>query len=273
MIDLKTLSNIAAGNHPAALCSVVKTQGSTPRKVGAQMIVVADGSSHGEVRGTIGGGAVEHRVREAALLAIAQGAPRTVDFALSSQLGMCCGGQMSVFIDPLRSKAPCIVLGAGHCGQAIANAAALTGFDVTLADPREDLLNTEVLDKSITTLSDYEDDDFDDMPFGPDAYVVVVTHDHAVDQALVERVFGRDYRYLALIGSERKSRLTRERAKNKGFDEERIKALRCPAGIDIGAETPEEIALSVVAEMVSIRRRGEIAEAKTQSVDDAKKRA
>jgi len=230
MIDLKTLSNIAAGNHPAALCSVVKTQGSTPRKVGAQMIVIADGSSHGEVRGTIGGGAVEHKVREAALLAIAQS------------------------------------------GQAIANAAALTGFAVTLADPREALLNAEALSKHISKVSDYEEDDFEDMPFGPDAYVVVVTHDHAVDQALVERAFARDYRYLALIGSERKSRLTRERARNKGFDDEKIAALRCPAGIDIGAETPEEIALSVVSEMVSVRRGADQAIEK-QPLFETQKRA
>jgi xanthine dehydrogenase accessory factor len=104
------------------------------------------------------------------------------------------------------------------------------------------------------------------MPFGPDAFVIVVTHDHAVDQTLVERALARDCRYLAMIGSERKARLMRERAISKGFDEVRVAAVRSPAGLDIGAETPEEIAISIVAEMVQVRRQEAPADASTDAM-------
>jgi xanthine dehydrogenase accessory factor len=257
MFDPGRLSEIAAGDKPAALVTVVSTKGSTPRKAGASMVVIADGSELGGLEGTIGGGAVEHLVRKAALEAIASGRPRHLEISLTKELAMCCGGSMSFFIDPLRLRPPLIVFGAGHVGQALCRVASTAGFDVTVADPREDLLVRERFPDAVELVDDYDRSDMERVPFGPDAYVVVATHDHAVDQKIVELVLSRDFHWAALVGSQRKAVLTRERCLNKGISEDKIAKLRCPAGLDIGAETPEEIALSIVAEMVQVRRTAE----------------
>ena len=107
------------------------------------------------------------------------------------------------------------------------------------------------------------DDDYDGLAFASDAFVVIATHDHAADQRIAERVIGRDFAFCAMVGSMRKAMLTRERLKNKGVADDVIARLRCPAGLDIGAETPEEIAVSIVAEMVRVRRRGASARSAT----------
>jgi xanthine dehydrogenase accessory factor len=254
MIDPVRLAEIAAGRVPAAVCTVTATSGSTPRKHGAKMVVYADGDELGRTEGTIGGGAVEHRVRREAVLAIAETRPRSIELNLTTQLGMCCGGKMTVYIEPLRARPPCVVLGGGHVGLALAELADTAGFDVTVADPRDELLTVERFGERVALIDDYEDEDLDRMPFGPDAFVVVVTHDHQVDQRLAEACLRRETRYLAMVGSKRKALLTRERCAAKGLDQDAIARLRSPAGLDIGAETPEEIALSIVSQMVHVRR-------------------
>lgn len=257
MLDPARLAEIAAGTAPAALCTVVSTDGSTPRKAGASMVVIADGTELGRIEGTVGGGAVEHEVRRAAVEVIATTRPRLVEIALTAQLGMCCGGKMSVFIEALRTRPPLLLFGAGHLAQALCRMAAGAGFEVHVADPREELLRAERFPDAHGLVDDYEAEDLARLPFGPDAFVVVATHDHQRDQEIVERVLERPARYVALVGSQRKALLTRERCLNKGLDVASVERLKSPAGLDIGAETPEEIALSIVAEMVQVRRQAE----------------
>jgi xanthine dehydrogenase accessory factor len=264
MFDPARLAQIAQGAHPAAVCTVVATQGSTPRKAGASMVVIADGSPLGALEGTVGGGAVEHQLRKEALAVAASMRPRTIEIALTKELGMCCGGSMTFFVEALRVRPPLILLGAGHCAQALCALAARAGFAVTVADPREELATAERFPDADTRVDDYEPSDLDTLPFGADAFVVIATHDHQVDQQLVERVIDRPSRYLALVGSRRKAMLTRERCLNKGIAQQSVERLRCPAGLDIGAETPEEIALSIVAEMVQVRRTAEGVERRTR---------
>ena len=260
MLDPARLAELAGGDRPAAVCTVVATEGSTPRKAGASMVVVADGSELGRIEGTVGGGAVEHEVRRAALEVIATTRPRLVEVALTAQLGMCCGGKMSVFIEALHTRPPLLVFGAGHLAQALCRTATGAGFDVHVADPRDELRTAERFPDAHALVDDYEAEDLARLPFGPDAFVVVATHDHQRDQELVERVIDRPARYLALVGSQRKALLTRERCLNKGVDPALVERLRCPAGLDIGAETPEEIALSIVAELVQVRRHADAQE-------------
>ena len=263
MFDPRRLAEIAEGKEPAAVCTVVATAGSTPRKAGATMVVVADGSELGRIEGTVGGGAVEHELRRAALGVIATTRPRTVEIALTKELGMCCGGSMTFFVEALRVRPPLVLFGAGHVAQALARVAHTAGFDVVVADPREELLTKERFPDAVDLVDDYERDDLDRLPFGPDAFVVVATHDHKVDQEIVERALPRASRWFALIGSQRKAMLTRERCLNKGIAPDVVERLRSPAGLDIGAETPEEIAIAVVAEMVQVRRQAEASARRT----------
>jgi len=263
MLDPRLLADVLARGTPAALCTVVGTKGSTPRKAGASMVVVDDGTELGGIIGTIGGGAVEHDIRRKALGVVASTRPVLVEIPLTTVLGMCCGGTMSIFIESLRMRPPCIVFGAGHTAQALASVAVTSGFDVSVVDPRDDL-RTDDRFPSATLFDSYDhDDDFAALPFSADAFVVIATHDHQTDQRLAERVLLRPFRYAALVGSQRKALMTRERCRNKGLADDVIDRLRCPAGLDIGAETPEEIAVSIVAEMVQVRRQGEIASRRT----------
>ena len=266
MFDPERLAAIAAGAQPAAVCTVVATRGSTPRKTGATMVVVADGSELGAVEGTIGGGAVEHQVRRVALEVIATTQPRTFEIELTKELGMCCGGAMTIFVEALRVRPPLILFGAGHVAQALCRVAATAGFDVFVADPRDELLDHERFPDAVALVDDYERADLERLPFGPDAFVVIATHDHRVDQQVVERVLPLPHRFCALLGSLRKAMLTRERCLAKGFDEGLVARLRCPAGVDIGAETPEEIAISVVAELVQVRRRASTANRRSKGI-------
>jgi len=258
MLPLALLTELAADRSPSAICTVVATKGSTPRKAGATMAVTVDGSAHGRIAGTIGGGAIEHAVRAVALEVIRSGVPILRDFALTQELGMCCGGQMTVFVEPLRPSPPAIILGAGHIGQSLARAAAQTGFAVTLCDPRP--LSLEVaLPASVEHIAGYEPEDLARAPFGPDAFVLVVTHDHQVDQDLAEDILKRSARWRGVVGSTRKALRMRARAAAKGFAPDAIEALRCPAGLSLGAETPDEIALAILAEWVAVRRGAPLA--------------
>jgi xanthine dehydrogenase accessory factor len=266
MFDPGRLAEIAAGPRPAAVCTVVATRGSTPRKAGATMVVIADGSELGAIEGTIGGGAVEHQVRRAALEVIATTRPRTFAIELTKELGMCCGGAMTFFVEALRVRPPLILFGAGHVAQALCRVATTAGFDVFVADPREELLEVERFPEAMALVDDYERADLERLPFGPDAFVVIATHDHKIDQEIVERVLPKPHRFCALVGSQRKAMMTRERCLAKGFAEDAVARLRCPAGLDIGAETPEEIAVSVVAELVQVRRRAEVEARRTRGL-------
>jgi xanthine dehydrogenase accessory factor len=218
------------------------------------MVVFDDGTALGKIEGTIGGGAVEHEVRKRAITAIAALKPEQFKVALTHELGMCCGGQMTIFVEPLRERPPCIIFGAGHIALALGQLASQSGFSLHICDPRQELLTQERLSFAWTLLAGYQSSDLDKMPFGPDAFVVIVTHCHQTDQALTEEILPRTYRYLALVGSARKAALTRQRCLNKGHSAELIERLHCPAGINIGAETPEEIAVSILAQMIKARR-------------------
>lgn len=230
----------------AALVTVVRTSGSTPRASGARMIVHADGT----LEGTVGGGRVEQEAAEIAQDVLSLGVPRYLELKLTQELGMCCGGQVALFIEPINRAPTLVVYGAGHVGLATAAAAQALGFQVHVVDERVELLTAARFPEA-TRHSDLE---APEIPLTDEAFVLVTTHDHALDQRLVERVLGRPHRWLGLIGSRRKAELTRQRLEAKGFGPEQITRVRCPVGVAIGAETPAEIAVSIVGELVAVRR-------------------
>ena len=251
MKALRALVAAQDAHLPCVLVQIVGVNGSTPRAGGARMLVYADGA----IVGTIGGGELEHRLIAEALAALQEGRPRRFAAHLTRDLGMCCGGAVEAFVEPFLPPERLIILGGGHVGAATAMAAAPLGFEITVVDAREQWLEASRFPPGTTRLLAEPDTALDRLPLGPRTAVLVVTHAHALDQRLVEALLPRDLLWLGLIGSKAKVARFRLRLEAGGMDPALFARLQGPVGLDLGAETPEEIAISIVAELVW-RRRG-----------------
>lgn len=248
---LARAAELRALRLPAVMVTLVETRGSTPRKPGARMLVHPDGSTEG----TIGGGSVERAVTDDALRALSREEPLVIEYKLTHELAMCCGGQMRFFVEPLMHSPALIVFGCGHIGSAVVDFASRLGFDVVAIDELEENANTGRFPYAHGIVNSYTPADLGDLPFGDDAYVVIVTREHSIDQRLLELCADKPWAYLGVIGSQRKAHLQRQRLAAKGVSDETIGRMRCPVGIDIGAQTPEEIAISVCAELIAERHQ------------------
>jgi xanthine dehydrogenase accessory factor len=234
------------------LATVVEVAGSTPQAPGAKLLLLAGGRAIG----TVGGGAIEPQVLEAAGAMLAPGGPaqRLAAYDLSRDLGMCCGGQMKVFLERIEPAARLLVFGAGHVGAAICEAAARAGFEVTVVDEREEWADAGRLASARTVLCGEPAAMVPELAPDPATACVVATHSHAVDQATVKALLGTPAGFVGMIGSRRKRDKFHMRLRAQGIGEQQLARLRTPLGLDIGAVTPEEIAVSVVAELVAVRR-------------------
>jgi xanthine dehydrogenase accessory factor len=236
------------------MATVIETRGFTPRKGGTRMLIAADG----ETWGTIGGGAIEREVLERAQALLAGETTTLIKRHLTQELGMCCGGEMSVFLERITAAPELVVFGAGYIAKPLAAIAAGCGFDVTVVDDRAEWATEERFPGARLHRGAPEDFARAWTTRG-DEYAVVVTHDHGLDQRLVQALLERPLGFLGMIGSIPKQRKFMLRLRARGFTPEQIARLHTPLGIDIGAETPEEIAVSVVAQLVALRRGKPIA--------------
>lgn len=240
----------AAEGAAAALVTVIGVAGSTPRSGGARMLVYADG----KILGTVGGGTFEHRVIEQSIEAINTGLPRRFSVHLSHDLGMCCGGAMEAYIEPLRTQEHLCIYGAGHVGTATARAATMLGFAVTVVDDRDEWLNAERFPPGTQLRQSDGRQIMEQLPWGSGAYHLILTHSHQLDQDLLERILPRPLTWLGMIGSKAKVAKFLVRLEAGGTDPALFSKLNSPVGLNIGAETPEEIAVSILAEMIRVRR-------------------
>ena len=242
------------------LLTVVEARGFTPQKSGVHMLLAADG----ETAGTIGGGAIEHECLSQARELLASGeSARTVRKQLTTELGMCCGGEMVVHLEVLEALPRLFVFGAGHVARPLAALAATCGFAVHVVDAREEWLTAERFPNATRLLRAPEEAArelaADDATAGGGleaTYAVVTTHDHALDQRVVQELLRCELEFTGLIGSLAKQRKFALRLRARGFTDAQIARLRSPVGLAIGARTPEEIAVSIVAELVAVRRGG-----------------
>ncbi|XXF77119.1 xanthine dehydrogenase accessory protein XdhC [Myxococcaceae bacterium GXIMD 01537] len=242
---------LLAEGRPFVLATVIESAGSTPQKPGAKLAVLEDGT----LRGTVGGGAIEHQIIQAALALL--GAPertRVLETHLTHELGMCCGGRMKVFLEKHGAPARLTVFGAGHVAKELAALARHVGFRVTVVDARPEWALAERFPGCDVRLAD-PDDYARALPGGADRYFCVTTHDHPLDQAVVEALLHKPSAYLGVIGSRRKAERFRMRLRAAGADAAAIERLRSPMGVPIDALTPEEIAVSIVGELIQVRRR------------------
>ncbi|HDN79538.1 MAG TPA: xanthine dehydrogenase [Chloroflexi bacterium] len=239
-----------------ALATVVKVHGSAPRKEGAKLLVKADGST----LGTIGGGALEVAIIQAAQEALVKGEPRLIHYGLKadkhpSDYGV-CGGELEVFVDVITPSPTLLLIGAGHISLYLARLAKEIGFHIAVLDDREEFASQERFPFAKIVRAGDIGSLLEETKITPQTYVVIATRSHEQDALALEKVIGSPAAYIGLLGSRRKVSLIFKALQEKGIDKALLERVCAPIGLDIGAETPEEIAVSILAEMVLHKRGG-----------------
>ncbi len=239
--------------EPVALVTIVSTIGSTPQRIGAKMLVFADG----RIVGTIGGGCYENDAFWKAREAIANRRPQLVHYELSDDLaeesGLICGGQMDVYIEPIEPSPELYIVGAGHVGFHLARLAQEVGFHVHVVDDREKFANRERFPGATEVVAENISAWLERTAIPPHASVVVVTRGHTNDLEAVRALAPRRLRYLGLIGSRAKMARIYEALQADGMPPNMLRQVHAPIGLDIGAVTPQEIAVSILAELIAVK--------------------
>lgn len=251
----RALSELEKTNQPAALCTVVKSEGSTPRHVGSKMLVYPDG----KFIGTIGGGDLEHRVLDEAWMAMSDGQPRVVSYSMvdpsRGDPGV-CGGTVEVFVEPILPPAMVVVIGGGHVGKAVVHLAKWLGFRVAVSDDREEFCNPE----SVPGADAYYPCPMAELPnqlkVTRQTYLVVTSRGSGIDAEGLPSLLETNAAYIGVIGSRRRWLTTVKALKEKGVSEEKLARVHSPMGLELNAETPEEIAVSIMAEILMLRDKG-----------------
>jgi len=246
----RMLAEVSREGKSAALCTIIKTSGSTPRKAGSKMIVRPDGKTFGSV----GGGKLELQVIEDALLAIETGNTLLKDYSAGEDNDMHCYGECQVFIDPMPNNYPLLIFGGGHVGQALAKIAVNYGFSVSIIDDREGLLDKLQIEGIQLVKSPYVAA-INDLKFTDKAFIVVSTPSHAFDEEVTMQCANKPHAYLGMIGSKNKVALAKKLFAEKGLDDKLIESIDMPIGIPINCETPDEIAISILARLIDIKNR------------------
>jgi len=248
------IHDFRSSGKPFVLSTIVRTAGSSPREAGAKMLVFPDGS----ISGTIGGGNFEKMVIDDCLGLFESGKSNLFKKYRFSQIGpdstgMCCGGEAEVFLEFHGKADRLIIFGGGHIGLALSRIAGDLGFQITVMDDRQEIL--DLYPSSIETIltdADYKQN----FPILDNrSYAVIVARSHKCDKSALEQALGFDCAYIGMIGSKTKVAKLTGALKEQGFDENRLKTVHAPIGLEIGAEGPHEIAVSIAAELIAVRRK------------------
>jgi xanthine dehydrogenase accessory factor len=251
----QSLAELEKNNESAALCTVTKSEGSTPRHVGSKMLVYPDG----QFIGTVGGGEVEQRVISEARMALDEGQPRYAHYNMvdpSRGDPGACGGQVEVFVEPILPDPLVIVIGAGHVGKAVVHLAKWLGFRVAACDDRAEFCNPEITPDADA----YYPVTMDELPkqvkIDKRAFLILTTRGSAVDVAGLAPLLDTPAAYIGIIGSKRRWVTTMKGLKEKGVSDEKLAKVHSPIGLELQAETPEEIAVSIMAEVMMVKSNG-----------------
>jgi xanthine dehydrogenase accessory factor len=248
----KALAELETTNQPAALCTVVRTSGSTPRHSTSKMLVYKDG----HIIGTVGGGELENQVHKEALASLQDGQPRLLSYKMNDpargDVGV-CGGQVEVFVEPILPAPMVVVLGGGHVGKAVAHLAKWLGYRVAVSDDRPEFCNPG---------ANPDADEFYPIPMAElplqlnitrQTVLILTTRGGNVDVAGLPALLESQAGYIGVIGSRKRWSLTVKGLNEAGITDEQLKRVHSPIGLGIGAETPEEIAVSIMAEVLMLR--------------------
>jgi xanthine dehydrogenase accessory factor len=247
-----------ASRRKFAIATIIRDSGSVPRRSGARMLIFEDGTT----QGTIGGGAFELNVIREALAALATGQCATREYSFNpvgtspDAIGAVCGGRVEVFLEAVMPTDRLLIVGGGHCGRALAQAASLLGFAIVVADDRAEFARREDFSFPGVEQIVHIAYDFHDLP-EPDAqtYVVLVTRGFETDQAALRQVVNSSAAYIGMIGSQKKRHQVFANLREQGVSANALARVHVPVGLDIGAQTPAEIAVSILAQIIQIRAR------------------
>jgi len=239
---------MAAEGQPFAIATVVRVEGSSSARVGSKAIIDNNGKI---VSGWVGGGCAESTVRQEARQSIEKQRPQLITLNLTDEVlgvGMPCGGIMDVFIEPVLPKPQLLIIGHGAIAEALARLGGLMNFSVTVDDPGA---TREIFPDAERLLTD--DFDLSGAAVGPQTFIVLATQ-HKGDHLWLEKALATNAAYIAMISSHHRARIVLGYLAASGIPQEKLQRVRAPAGLDVGAATPEEIALSVMSEIVAVRR-------------------
>ena len=239
--------------EPAALVTIIRTEGSTPQRVGAKMVVFADGRTVG----TIGGGCYENDAFWKARQALKTRKAEVIRYELTDDIaeesGLICGGQMEVYVEPIEASPHLYLVGAGHVAYHLARVATTVGFHIHVLDDREKFASRERFPDAAEVTVDTIPDWLASAQFPANAYVVILTRGHRYDLDALRALAPRELRYLGLIGSRAKVARLYEALRDEGLSSEQLQRVHAPVGLAIGAVTPQEIAVSILAELVAVK--------------------
>ncbi|MDX1984411.1 MAG: XdhC/CoxI family protein [Bryobacteraceae bacterium] len=248
------LVRLRRSGQKCAIATIVQVNGSVPSYQSAKLLVREDGS----MAGTIGGGCVEAEVWNAAREVMETEKPRHLTFSLGQDAaydnGLICGGQLNVFVEPVLPQPFAYIFGAGHVSKSLSKVATLAGFATVVIDDREMYANRERFPEADQVhAGDYESI-FPKLEINESSYIIIVTRGHRDDMRVLRWAVGTRARYVSMIGSKRKTISVVKELEKEGIARESFDRIFAPMGLEIGAITPEEIAVSVVAEMIAVRR-------------------
>ncbi len=240
-----------------AVATIVRVRGSIPSFKTAKMLVRDDGS----IVGTIGGGCVEADVWQAAREVMESEKPRTLTFDLNQDpkydTGLVCGGTLEIFVEPILPPADLYIFGAGHVAASLYKVARIAGFDVTVIDDRETYANRERFPEAQQVIAEDFDKAAAQLTPNESSYIVIVTRGHRDDMRMLRWAVQTPARYIGMIGSKRKTITIFKELQAEGLPAQLFERVHAPVGLDIGAMTPEEIAVSITAELIAKRRKVE----------------
>ncbi|MEX2263191.1 MAG: XdhC/CoxI family protein [Bryobacteraceae bacterium] len=240
-----------------AIATIVDVRGSIPSYESAKLLVREDGS----MMGTIGGGCVEAEVWNAARDVISSERPKHMTFNLGQDAaydnGLICGGQLDVFVEPIVPSPRAFIFGAGHISKSLSRVASLAGFATVVVDNRETFANRERFPEADEIFAGEYEDVFPQLVVNEHSYLIIVTRGHRDDMRVLRWAAATPARYVSMIGSKRKVIGVVKELEKEGLSREALSRIYAPMGLEIGAVSPEEIAISVCAEMIAVRRNAE----------------
>jgi xanthine dehydrogenase accessory factor len=250
----QALVDLEKNNGAGALCTIIRSKGSTPRHVTSKMLVFPDG----KIIGTVGGGEVENRVIKAALKAIDDKTPRLLEYNMANpergDPGV-CGGQVEIYVEPILPKPVLVIVGVGHVGKAVAHLAKWLGFIVAVSDDRPDFCNPKAVPEADEFYPVLLEDLSGKLNITPWTYIVLTTRGMDVDVRGLPSLINSNAAYIGVIGSKRRWATTTKKLLETGADLKLIEKVHSPIGLEIHAETPEEIAVSIMAEILKLHKQ------------------